>query len=246
MKLKILIAISCFALFALNPYPFKILELQSFDWLMKSQPEVQNQNIVLVDIDEEIVEAYGGYPLPRTLFASMIKNTSGVPGFTILMPDPDLRDSNNDIILSQVLNSKPTVLAYAASTQASKLGPHVGTAQIGGDPSEWLLKYPGILRQTQILSLAAEGKGIVNSRSELDGVVRRVPLVVGSGGKVYPSFALEMLRLGTNDISYQIKTGEFGVEWVRVPAYNKMNTDSNGNVWLNCLLYTSPSPRDRG
>ena len=233
MKIKILIAISCLALFALNPYPFKILELQSFDWLMKSQPEVQNQNIVLVDIDEEIVEAYSGYPLPRTLFASMIKNTSGVPGFTILMPDPDLRDSNNDIILSQALKMKPTVLAYAASTQASKLGPHVGTAQIGGDPSEWLLKYPGILRQTQILSLVAEGKGIVNSRSEVDGVVRRVPLVVGSGGKVYPSFALEMLRLGTGDISYQIKTGEFGVEWVRVPAYNKMNTDSNGNIWLN-------------
>ncbi len=219
--------------FIWNPYPFKILELQTFDWLMKTQPEVQNQNIVLVDLDEEIVEAYGGYPLPRTLFSDMINKTTGIPGFTILMPDPDLRNKVNDVVLAETLSARPTVLAFAASTQATELGPHVGTAQIGGDPTTWTINYPGILRQTTILSENADGKGIVNSRSELDGIVRRVPLVVGSEGEVYPSFALEMLRLGTGDISYQIKTGEYGVEWVRVPAYNKMNTDANGNIWLN-------------
>ena len=228
--ITILLAIG---LFIWNPYPLKILELQSFDWLMKTQPEVQNQNIVLVDIDEEIVEAYGGYPLPRTLFAAMIDRTSGVPGFTILMPDPDLRDNANDIVLSNALSARPTVLAFAASTQATELGPHVGTAQIGGDPTKWTINYQGILRQTTMLSHAAEGKGIVSVRSELDGVVRRIPLVVGSNKEVYPSFALEMLRLGTGDISYQIRTGEYGIEWVRVPAYNKMNTDANGSIWLN-------------
>tara|TARA_B100000131_G_scaffold15744_1_gene16032 strand:- start:441 stop:2126 length:1686 start_codon:yes stop_codon:yes gene_type:complete len=200
---------------------------------MKTQPEVQNQNIVLVDIDEEIVEAYGGYPLPRSLYSDMVERTSGVPGFTILMPDPDIRDSNNDARLSITMADRPTVLAYAASTQADELGPHIGTAQIGGNPTEWLLNYPGILRQTPILSINAEGKGVVSSRTELDGVVRRVPVIVGSKDKVYPSFALEMLRVATGDISYQVKTGEFGVEWVRVPAYGKMNTDANGNIWIN-------------
>ena len=230
---KILSAIVFIGLFIWNPYPFKVLELQTFDWLMKTQPEVQNQNIVLVDLDEEIIQAYGGYPLPRTLYSDMIKRTTGVPGFTILMPDPDIRNNQNDTVLSNTMSSKPTVLAFAASTQASELGPHVGTAQIGGDPTEWLLNYPGILRQTQVLSLNAEGKGIVNSRTEVDGVVRRVPIIVGSQGKVYPSFALEMLRVATGDKSYQVKTGEFGVEWARVPAYNKMNTDANGNIWIN-------------
>tara|TARA_R100000152_G_scaffold18702_1_gene10616 strand:+ start:79 stop:1611 length:1533 start_codon:yes stop_codon:yes gene_type:complete len=149
------------------------------------------------------------------------------------MPDPDIRDSNNDARLSITMADRPTVLAYAASTQADELGPHIGTAQIGGNPTEWLLNYPGILRQTPILSINAEGKGVVSSRTELDGVVRRVPVIVGSKDKVYPSFALEMLRVATGDKSYQIKTGEFGVEWVRVPAYGKMNTDANGNIWIN-------------
>ena len=233
MVIRFLLTGLLLGLFVWNPYPFKILELQTFDWLMKTQPEVQNQNIVLVDIDEEIVEAYGGYPLPRSLYSDMVERTSGVPGFTILMPDPDIRDSNNDARLSNTMADRPTVLAYAASTQADELGPHIGTAQIGGNPTEWLLNYPGILRQTPILSINAEGKGVVNSRTELDGVVRRVPVIVGSKDKVYPSFALEMLRVATGDISYQVKTGEFGVEWVRVPAYEKMNTDANGNIWIN-------------
>jgi len=233
MVIRFLLTGLLLGLFVWNPYPFKILELQTFDWLMKTQPEVQNQNIVLVDIDEEIVEAYGGYPLPRSLYSDMVERTSGVPGFTILMPDPDIRDSNNDARLSITMADRPTVLAYAASTQADELGPHIGTAQIGGNPTEWLLNYPGILRQTPILSINAEGKGVVSSRTELDGVVRRVPVIVGSKDKVYPSFALEMLRVATGDISYQVKTGEFGVEWVRVPAYGKMNTDANGNIWIN-------------
>ena len=231
--IRLLIAILSIGLFVWNPYPFKILELQTFDWLMKTQPEVQNQNIVLVDLDEEIVEAYGGYPLPRTLYSDMMDRVSGVPGFTILMPDPDIRNNENDLYLSQSMADKPTVLAFAASTQADELGPHVGSAQIGGDPSEWLLQYPGILRQTPVLSISAEGKGIVNSRSEIDGIVRRAPVVVSSAGKVFPSFGLEMLRLATGDKSYQIKTGEYGVEWVRIPAYGKMSTDANGNIWIS-------------
>ena len=215
-----------------NPYPFKILELSTFDYLMSTSPETQNENILLVDLDEEIVEAYGGYPLPRSLFASMIDRTEGVSGLTILMPDPDLRDSDNDYKLSASMFDKPTVLAYTATTQSNKVGPHVGTAQLGENPLPWLLNYPGILRQLSILQLNAEGVGLINSSPEIDGVVRRMPVVVGSGDKLYPSFPLEMLRVAVGDPSYQIKTNETGVEWLRIPNYPLVNTDANGRVWV--------------
>ena len=100
-----------------------------------------------VDIDEEIVEAYGGYPLPRSLYSNIISRTEGTAGITILMPDPDIRGSVEDEYLAEILTIHPAVLAYTASNQATQVGPHVGTAQLGGDPSEWLLTYPGILRQ---------------------------------------------------------------------------------------------------
>ena len=214
-----------------NPLPFQILELKTFDWLMSTKENVQDEMILLVDIDEDIVEAYRGYPLPRSLYATLMERSKAVPGITVLMPDPDLRDSRNDFILQNTLIERPSVLAYAASTQASEGGPHVGTAQIGEDPLPWLLTYPGILRQTPVLAEYAKGVGLINSAPEVDGVVRRVPVVVAAQDKLYPSFALEMLRVAVGDPSYQIKTTSTGVEGIRIPSYPTIKTDPNARVW---------------
>jgi len=223
-----LIGLSLLAILAWNPTPLQILELKTFDWLMSTKKPIQDNMILLVDLDEEIVEAYNGYPLPRSLYATLINKTQGTAGVTVLMPDPDLRGAVEDAVLAKALMDNPAVLAYTASNQATKVGPHVGTAQLGGDPKEWLLKYPGILRQQH----NAEGVGLINASPELDGVVRRLPLVVSSGDKLFPSFALEMLRVGVNDPSYQISTKETGVEWLRIPSFPLIKTDSNSRIWI--------------
>ena len=230
--INLAIGIAFIGLLIWNPYPLKVLELKSFDWFMSTQSKFQNTNILLVDLDEEIVKEYGGYPLPRTLYKALIWKTDAVPGITVLMPDPDIRDIINDAELATAMSLRPTVLAYAASTQATEGGPHVGTAQIGESPLPWLFQYPGILRQTPALAESAEGVGLVTSAPELDGVVRRIPLAVNSQDKLYPSFALEMLRVGVGDPSYQIMTKEAGVEWLRIPNYPTVTTDSNARVWI--------------
>ena len=216
-----------------NPYPLQIAELKTFDWLIMNTEPVQNDNILVVDIDENFIQEYGGWPLPRTAYADLITTTSAIPGITVLMPNPDIRDTKHDDILALRMNYTPTVLASAASTQVTGTNPHVGTAQIGGDPTPWLYKYPGILPTVSTLESKAKGLGLVTATPEIDGVTRRVPLVVSVQSKLYPSFALELLRVGTGDISYQIKTEEQGLAWVRVPQYPLMNTDANGRIWLN-------------
>ena len=61
------------AILAWNPAPLQTLELKTFDWLMAQQETVQDSMILIVDLDEEIVQAYGGYPLPRSLYATLIE-----------------------------------------------------------------------------------------------------------------------------------------------------------------------------
>jgi adenylate cyclase len=216
-----------------NPYPLQIAELKTFDWLIMNTEPVQNDNILIVDLDEKFIQEYGGWPLPRTVYADLLTTTNAIPGITVLMPNPDIRDTRNDDILALRMKYTPTVLASAASTQVTGTNPHVGTAQIGEDPAPWLYKYPGILPTASILESKAKGLGLVTATPEVDGVTRRVPLVVNVESKLYPSFALELLRVGTGDISYQIKTEEQGLAWVRVPQYPLMNTDANGRIWLN-------------
>jgi len=230
--IRLLIAAGLVALFIWNPYPFQYLELKGYDTLIMSAETVQNDNIILIDIDEEIIEAYGGYPLPRTFYSDFIKRTN-VAGITVLMPDPDIRDRNNDFELASTMAVKPTVLASAASTQSQELSIHVGTAELGEDPRPWLYQYPGILRTESIVALNAKGLGVVTATPEIDGVTRRIPLVVNVQSKLYPAFALEVLRVGLDHPSYQLKTTPEGIDWIRVPGYPLMKTDGNGRIFLD-------------
>jgi len=228
MKINLLLAAALAALFIWNPYPFQLLELKTLDSLIMSRDEVQDEMILLVDIDEDAVEQLGGYPLSRDTYAHLLTVTQGVPGITVAFPDKDVH--GKDQVFQETLDQIPTVLSFIGSTQAFKGGPHVGTAQLGGgNPAEWLYQYPGILRS----ALESEGVGLISTNPELDGVVRRLPLAISVENRIYPSFALEMLRLGTGDPSYQIKTEETGVEWIRLPQYDKIITSENGTVWAN-------------
>ena len=231
MITRILTGIAMLSFLIWNPYPLQVLELKTFDWLMATKPAVQDEMIVLVDIDEEFVEAVGGYPIPRQLYGDLITRTNAIPGLTVLMPDPDIRDNRADDILAADLKAVPTILAYTASTQATEGGPHVGTAALGENPRPWLYQYPGILRQLPVLADASAGVGLITTAPEVDGVVRRIPLVVNVQDRLYPSFALEMLRVATGNPSYQLSTKETGVEWIRLPEYPLITTDPRARIW---------------
>ena len=216
-----------------NPGIMQRVELIGYDYLIMNTEPVQNENILIVDLDEEILKTYGGWPLPRSLYGDLITSTNAINGFTVLMPNADLRGKEYDDYFAMRMQYKPTVLASAASTQVTGINPHVGTAQLGEDPTPWLFKYPGILPTAPVLEEKAQGLGLVTATPEIDGVTRRIPLVVNVESKLYPSFALELLRVAIGDPSYQIKTEEQGLAWVRVPSYPLMNTDANGRIWLN-------------
>ena len=216
-----------------NPGFMQRVELIGYDYLIMNTEPVQNENILIVDLDEDLLKNYGGWPLPRSLYGDLVTTTNAVSGFTVLMPNPDLRGKDYDTYFSMRMQYQPTVLANTASTKVSTQGPHVGTVQLGEDPSSWLLTYPGILPVTPDLAESAMGAGVVVASPEIDGVTRRVPLVVGSQNKLYPSFALELLRVAVGDPSYQLKTNKEGIEWIRVPSYPLMNTDANGRIYLN-------------
>ena len=231
---KLITIVLAMGLLIWNPYPFQILELKTFDYLIMNTEVVQNENILIVDIDEETVSTYGGWPIPRSVYGDAIMATQAVPGITVLMPNKDLRGPMQDTYFERRLEVKPTVLAYAASTQVRNVkAPHVGTAQLGEDPLPWLYEYPGIIPTEPTLESKIKGIGVVTATPELDGVTRRIPLVVNVGSKLYPSFALELLRVAVNDPSYQLKTTPEGIDWIRIPNYPLMNTDANARIFLN-------------
>jgi adenylate cyclase len=75
--------------------------------------------------------------------------------------------------------------------------------------------------------------GVVNTFPEIDGVVRRSPLVIMSKDLLHPSLALETLRVAAQDPSFQIKIGDKGVEALRIPKFGKIITDNESRVWID-------------
>lgn len=230
---KLITAALMIGLLIWNPGIMQRVELIGYDYLIMNTEPVQNDTILIVDIDEETVSTYGGWPVPRSYYGDAIMTTQAVAGITVLMPNKDLRGSIQDEYFTRRLEVRPTVLASAASTQVTGTNPHVGTAQLGEDPLPWLYQYPGIIPTEPTLESKAKGLGVVTATPEIDGVTRRIPLVVNVESKLYPSFALELLRVAVSDPSYQLKTTPEGVQWVRIPNYPLMNTDANGRIFLN-------------
>ena len=78
----------------------------------------------------------------------------------------------------------------------------------------------------------ADGVGVLNTNPEIDGVVRRVPLLMRVRDATYPALAVEVIRVATGKPSYQVKEAGGGIEAIRVPGYPIIKTDPNGQIWL--------------
>ncbi len=82
------------------------------------------------------------------------------------------------------------------------------------------------------LAECTAGVGVINTAPEIDGVVRRVPLLMKIGEEVYPNMAIETIRVAVGDPSYQVKADEAGIVAMRVPAYSTINVDTKARVWV--------------
>jgi adenylate cyclase len=217
-----------------DPSFVESVRLRYFDQLVTGQPaEVVPVNTV--NIDEAALEKYGQFPFPRATYGQIISDLynrgAGLVVFNILMPEPDR--FNQDGQLARVLNQLPVVLPELGGAK-DKNTPSKSVAQVvGADPGGAIVEYPGIIANVPLLENAAAGVGVVNTFPEVDGVVRRMPLVIMSDNVIHPSLALETLRVAAKDPKFQIKIGDMGVEALRVPKFGKVETDSLSRVWID-------------
>jgi adenylate cyclase len=214
-----------------DPTVKEILRLKSFDFLIQSQEKSMSKDIIIVEIDEATIEKYGQYPFNRSVYADLIlklrENEAGVILFPILFSEEDRQ--GGDEYFGDVLQYG-TVIAQVGTTQINKNAVPRGVAKIG-DPIPFLFEWPGMLGP--IPELKSNGVGVINTVPEIDGVVRRIPLLMRIGEEVYPSMAIEMIRVAVGDPSYQVKADANGITAMRVPGYATIPTDMHARVWLN-------------
>ena len=207
--------------------------LKSFDYLQSTDPVTVSEDIIVVEIDEAAIEMNGQWPWSRDRMANLIwtlrEQGAGIIILPILFAEDDR--GGQDMALAQALVQNGVIIAQVGTTQTNKNAVPRGVAKIG-DPIPWLFQWPGMLGPIELLGANADGVGVINIAPEIDGVVRRVPLIMTVGEETYPAMAIEMIRVAVGDPSYQIKAGEAGVIAVRVPGYDTIYTDQHARIWL--------------
>jgi adenylate cyclase len=235
-----------------DPTFVESVRLRYFDTLITSKAPTEN-NIYTVNIDETALDKYGQWPLPRVNYAEIIEDlyrrNAGLVVLNVLMAERDRTGGDRD--LASALKHYPVVLGSVPSAKTKNTPRVPGSAVLGPEWLDQIVQYPGLIANVPALENSAAGVGIVNTLPEVDGVNRRLPLIVSVDGKLYPSIALETLRVAAGDSTFQVKLFEGGVEKMRIPKFGPVTTDNLGRIWIdwsqtNKSVSLSNLPKDFG
>ena len=233
------VAISILLLIGLriaDPTALQSLRSQVFDSYQQFDTIVDSNDVAIINIGENSLQALGQYPFPRTTYAQLIhdirQKNQGIIGFTIMFPEQDR--FGGDEVFASWLKDNGIVLSQTPSSKGVKsTGPHIGTGTIGPLPAQdFVLTWPNLVTNITQLETMALGIGVNASAPQPDNQTRTYPLTIGVEGKLYPSFAIEMLRVNTGKPSYIIKTTEVGVSEIAVPPYDPVITQPDGTAYI--------------
>jgi adenylate cyclase len=218
----------------LNPNFLESLRLRYFDTLIVNQQPVEN-NIYTVNIDEASLEANGQWPWPRGNYGKLIEDLyargAGLVVFNVLMPETDR--AGEDELLAMTMQQLPVIVNMLGAEENKNEPINPGATIVNSDYLYTIPSAPGIIANVPWVEGNAVGSGIVNTFPEIDGVTRRAPLVLESGGVLYPNVTMEVLRVLAGDPSFQIKLNPMGIDKLRIPQFGFLQTDNLGRVWVD-------------
>ena len=213
----------------LNWTPLEILKLKVFDsWIKDQEP---SGLFVTLDITEEDVQQEGGWPFPRKRLAEihmdlLHSGAMGV-GYVIAFSEPDRFGGDEEF--ASVLGLYPSVIAMF-ETNNKEYPATTGTVILGDDIGGVMLQ--GATENIKMLRDNAY-QGISSAPIDVDGLTRRLPLLMRTPDGWTPAFGTQILKVLAGADTYVIKTNENGIEQIRVKGIPPVSVDSFGRKWIS-------------
>ena len=221
----------------------------------------KQDDIIIVDIDEPSLAKFGQFPWSRNVFSKILENINKEDpksiGFDIFFSEKDKQSpeeiiktySIEDIDIKNALQSikghdekfqktlkeTKSVLAVFGSLIATKgTFDRKGKARIfakGGNVKNYLYNYQYSLGSIPTLEKNSKGLGSINYITQSDAVVRSLPLLMVFNEKLFPTFGLEMIRVGEKKRSIITNLNENGIKNISIKPY-EFKTDKNSLIWV--------------
>jgi len=209
--------------------PLEIIKLRTYDAFVKEQQP--SNYFSILNIDEESVATEGGYPFPRKRLAQiqddlLAQGALGV-GWVISFPQNDR--FGGDLDFAKSLAAAPSVLATFENDNG-EYPMTTGTVILGQDHGGY--KAKGVVQNIPILREAAY-QGIAVAPTEVDQLVRRMPLLLRTPDGWVSAYGTEVLKVLAGADTYLIKTSDAGIQEIRVKGLPPVKTDTLGRKWIS-------------
>ena len=251
----VVLIICCLVLRILDPLPLSSLRLIAFDSWQRAAPRIADASypVKVIAIDEKSLKRFGQWPWQRSIIADLVSrlHEAGTKSIAIdlVFAEADRfpasagdtsRLSSDARLAAAILNSR-SVLAIVGDTRGSFSVPlpKAALAATGHPPLSSIHRFPAAVLPMPALADAAAGIAAVNWFPERDQIVRRVPVLVGIADRVYPSLALEALRIGIRESTIFVQSAPDNGQKSRLPAIEAVKVgkyalavDPNSELWM--------------
>lgn len=151
---------------------------------------------------------------------------------------------SNDQIFANVIKKSRVVLGQAGranETEGVKGPPAKNSVAVrkmdkdAQDPKAYLPQFPALVRNIPIIEKAAihrmGGHGMFSAQPDEDGTIRNVPSMFVHEGKLFPTLAVEILRVATGRKTVLAVVNRAGMDGVKITPKLTAKTDRNGRIW---------------
>ena len=216
-----------------NWQALEILKLKTFDALVQT-PEPSGVFVTL-DITEEDVSMMGGWPFPRQDLARIHLDLidAGAMGVGWVVAFPQADRFGGDKAFATALAGTNSVIAMFEN-DTGEYPPTVGTVILGDGIPVQTIQSKGVIGNVFELSQATS-QGLAVARTDVDNLVRRLPLLLQTPDGWTPSFGIEVMKILSGSDTYIIKTKQAQIEELTLPNYAQIPVDGLGKRWVSWI-----------
>jgi CHASE2 domain-containing sensor protein/signal transduction histidine kinase len=158
-----------------------------YDLALTLWPQPRPNDVVIISIDDDSIQALGRWPWPRSVHATLIDKLNTAPPKSILLDlllsEPSEDPLQDDVLARAIAQSGHVVLPVSPSALSASNLP-----SSTGQPSAMMLPLPALADKATL--------GHSDVDIDPDGVVRNLHLRAGPQVASFPSLAMAMLQVG--------------------------------------------------
>ena len=241
----------------INPPIIQKISFINYDFYQKVFNRGEVKDVTIVDIDEKSIAKVGQFPWRRDAYSKILKNLNQhnpkAIAFDIVFSEEDKqnpkdlllqlqKESNqlidvevsdtNKIFVDSIKNSKiilPILGEPNDNFVKNESKPKARIIAKGENPKNFIYKFKNKIISLEEISNAASGIGSISLIPNIDGVIRNVPVLYNIDNRIWPSLALEAVRVASGQKNLLVKSNKNGIELIKTRK-NTIPSDQNAVI----------------